>query len=110
MAWKGLNLLVRRDAVREGDGEAMIGSIKYALLCHKGYHPKSTSNCEWDSPENLACVQERVDACGKGCTCSTAEAEWRHLQKDEGRVPAKGCSPRPIKIYICSFDVEVNCI
>ena len=24
MAWKGLNLLVRRDAVREGDGEAMI--------------------------------------------------------------------------------------
>ena len=30
-----------------------------------------TLNCEWDSLENLACVQERVDAWGKGCTCST---------------------------------------
>ena len=60
-----------------------------------------TLNCEWDFPETLACVQERVDAWGKGCTCSTAEAEWRHLQKDEGRVPAKGCSPRPRKnIYV----------
>ena len=51
-----------------------------------------TLNCEWDSPENLACVQERVDAWGKGCTCSTGCTTNRCGCRKSGKVCGPGCT------------------
>lgn len=43
LIWRGLNLLCRRDAVREADGEAMMPFWKYDLIHFFGNkHPKYT--------------------------------------------------------------------